>query len=145
MDLHGLLEVDVLERRTLDEFLREYDFLEDFFDVVKGDTKVDGTENLKIKDHYVTDGGAVGLHCIMGGDWEDPAEFILFINMDREVWYKNLHKGGGEPRMRKNSPSKSRFERTTEMVAQSPINEGCECIGTVDLKDENFNLNGQKT
>jgi len=137
MDLNKFVDDKIESFGDFKSFIAESEISSEFFGQVEVETNVDGHKNVYLRKRYLTRSGNLGLHCKAGSDQEDPADLILFVKQDGEAWLKTIHEGGDKPRLRKGSPSESKIKRTVQMIAESPVGEGCKRLGKLTL----FNTN----
>ena len=122
MKIKNKIKEDGLRR-----FFEEKNLLGPFVSFIIRSSSVESSENLYALDFHGTKGGT-GLYGRMGGDWENPCEFLIFIDSDLAVWVQTLNV--------LNSPSESvseqTIERKIEMISKSPIEMKCECVGQIE-------------
>lgn len=103
-------------------------------------TDVESDENLTCKRKHIKNGN-IGFQCVMGGDWENPTEFVLFINCHGDVWTRIFHDGNNQGGF-KTRPHKKHFKRVVKMMSVSPDLVNSDYIGSLseDFDSKNLNL-----
>lgn len=101
------------------------------YDYVKEESNITGIENCNsFMDYIPKNESGIGYYCVMGGDWEDPTAFILFLNKADEVWIKVVKENVG---VMDDHISEESFKGEVEHIENSPIFAECECVGKVDI------------